>query len=119
MFYTAQYRYPGADRLDITVKGNDPIGNVFAPTWAMVSAWMAAKKKGPSELIAAEKLYRRQYLILMLDSVKVNHAIWLEVLNRPEVTLVCFCPANTFCHRYQLAEMFQAMGNIYEGERQF
>jgi len=33
--YTAQYRYSGLDRLDITVKGQDPFGRVFAlhGTW--------------------------------------------------------------------------------------
>ncbi len=34
--WTAQYRYNGPDRLDITVKGNHPVGSVFAPTWSMV-----------------------------------------------------------------------------------
>lgn len=34
--YTAQYSYSQNDRLDITVKGKDPVGRVFAPTWKMV-----------------------------------------------------------------------------------
>ena len=42
MLYTAQYRYPGMDRLDITVKGQDRFGKFFAPTWNMVSGF----KKG-------------------------------------------------------------------------
>lgn len=35
--WTAQYQYPGPHRLDITVKGQDPIGRLFAPTWDMVN----------------------------------------------------------------------------------
>ena len=34
--YTAQYKYSGDDRLDITVKGKDAIGKIFAPSWKMV-----------------------------------------------------------------------------------
>ena len=34
--YTAQYRYSGLHRLDITVKGKDQVGRVFAPSWDMV-----------------------------------------------------------------------------------
>ena len=34
--YTVQYRYFGPDRLDITVKGKNPTGKIFAPTWKMV-----------------------------------------------------------------------------------
>jgi len=39
--WTAQYRYPGPHRLDITVKGRDPIGKMFAPTWDMVKQYKA------------------------------------------------------------------------------
>lgn len=34
--YTARITYTGPDRLDITRKGNDPIGVAFAPTWAIL-----------------------------------------------------------------------------------
>jgi hypothetical protein len=34
--YTAKYRCSGSDRLDIIVKGKDPTGKFFAPTWKMV-----------------------------------------------------------------------------------
>jgi hypothetical protein len=36
LLYTARYRYSGNDRLDITVKGKDPIGRIFAPSRKMV-----------------------------------------------------------------------------------
>ena len=32
LLYTARYRYSGNDRFDITVKGKDPIGRIFAPS---------------------------------------------------------------------------------------
>lgn len=44
-YITAQYRYSGNDRLDITVKGNDPIGKIFAPTWEMVRLYKEYKNE--------------------------------------------------------------------------
>jgi uncharacterized protein YeaO (DUF488 family) len=107
--YTAQYRYSGADRLDITVKGKDPVGQVFAPSWEIVNGFL--KKR------ISQAEYTRRYIAMMAESVKHNHQIWLDILNRQEVTLVCFCPAYNFCHRYILAEILQSMGATYCGER--
>jgi hypothetical protein len=34
-----------------------------------------------------------------------------------ELTLVCFCKAHSFCHRYLLTEYLQKFGAIYKGKR--
>ena len=105
--YTAQYRYPGPHRLDITVKGNDPVGRVFAPTWEMVSRY---KQDGN------EEAYTTAYHKMMIDSYYDNHQEWREVLSRDTVVLVCFCPAGAFCHRLLLAGYLSKLGAKYNGE---
>ncbi len=107
--YTAQYRYSGVERLDITVKGKDPIGRYFAPTWNMV---MGSKEKK----ISWDE-YKRMYQDLMRESYWQNKEIWFEILNRDEVTLVCFCNSGDLCHRYLLAEYLTKLGAEYRGER--
>jgi len=105
--YTAQYRYPGENRLDITVKGKDPIGKVFAPTWDMVKAF---KKTGN------EQAYIHAYHQLILKSFQYNKVIWNQVLAMDKVVFVCFCPSDGFCHRFLLANYFNQLGAWYGGE---
>lgn len=107
--YTGHYRYAGPDRLDITVKGQDPIGRVFAPTWSMVTLL----KKG----VMTQENYTAQYHRRMRESWKENKGIWQKVWDMDVVTFVCFCPSGAFCHRYLLADMFQRMGATYMGGR--
>lgn len=107
--YTAQYRYNGPDRLDITVKGQDPFGKVFAPTWDIV---MDLKGKR-----ITEKQYTEEYYKLMKRSWHEHNWHWQQLWDTPQVTLVCVCPAGTFCHRLVLAAMLKEMGATYLGER--
>lgn len=107
--YTAPYNYVGEDRLDITVKGKDPLGRIFAPTWKMV---MKAKKG-----LISESEYTAMYRNLMRASYRNYREAWEDVLGRGRVTLVCFCPSGSFCHRYLLAGFFEKLGAVYLGER--
>ena len=109
--WTAQYRYPGTDRLDITVKGQHAIGKIFAPTWMLVSAW----KEHRIDWVE----YSDAYFKLMRMSYRTNRSIWNEVLARPEITLVCFCKAGDLCHRQLLARILEHCSetNHYLGER--
>lgn len=109
--YTAQYNYSGADRLDITIKGKDPIGKLFAPTWKMVML----SKQGKIGWEEYCFLYRK----LMRKSYRSHKPIWDELLARSEVTLVCFCEPGSQCHRYLLAEYLTSLGATYQGERSF
>jgi hypothetical protein len=67
-FYTAQYRYKGEDRLDITVKGKHSLGRIFAPTWDMVMGL----KEGRIDWLT----YCGQYSELMLKSYGENRGKW-------------------------------------------
>jgi len=106
--FTAHYSLGDIDRLDITVKGRDPLGQYFAPTWQMVKQY----KKG----ILSEALYTADYHELMLTSYRSHRDKWEELLTRPRVVLVCFCPSGTFCHRKLLAEYLQKLGAENRGE---
>jgi hypothetical protein len=105
--WTAQYRYAGANRLDITVKGNDPIGKHFAPTWKMV---MEHKNEHD------DAKYIKAYHEKMLHSYKTRKNVWDELLKKEYIVLVCFCNSNAFCHRFLLADYLTQLGAHYHGE---
>lgn len=112
--YTAVYRYPGLDRFDITVKGNDHLGRIFAPTWDMV--------RGVKNGTLTKEDYARRYMgkvtEVMANPSNIN--ILTEIRNRfpNSITLVCFCKRGDFCHRYLLALLLQGYEwGQYKGER--
>ena len=106
--WTAQYRYAGPDRLDITVKGQDPLGKHFAPTWNIVMG----HKRG--EL--SDEEYTEIYHGLMVASYRNHRDAWEELLKRERIVLVCFCRPGKFCHRYLLASYLEKLGAEYKGE---
>jgi len=109
--YTAQYRYSGADRFDVTVKGQDPLGKIFAPTWDMVM--------GVKNGTMSHEEYTRRYVAILSRSLTFNAVESLQSKFPASVTLVCFCPKGAFCHRVMLArvlETFKGFGP-YKGER--
>lgn len=105
--YTAQYRYAGPDWLDITVKGNDPLGRYFAPTWEMVTQYKRDMD---------QDAYTQAYVQLMRRSYQTNRAAWENVLAQNRLVLVCFCPPEAFCHRIVLARLLSACGAQLGGE---
>jgi len=113
MIYTAQYRYPGKDRFDITVKGNYEVGKLYAPTWSMVSGI----KKGT----LTHEEYTAQYYNLLIQRWAISGEEMMSIIDKArnqDVTLVCFCPANAFCHRYLLVKFLQHNWGVeYGGER--
>ena len=110
--YTAQYRYSGTDRFDITVKGQDPLGKLFAPTWKMV---MGIKNQTMAEYDYVME-YSKILVAALTDQDVVNRV--LQRFNN-EMTLVCFCPKGAFCHRYFAAAGFAAVPHFgtYKGDR--
>ena len=106
--WTAQYRYSGPDRLDITAKSKDPLSKYFAPTWDLVLRY---KNKSISE-----EEYTEEYLELMRNVYRKFPNVWRQLLSRKRVVLVCFCRPNTFCHRTLLAKILEKLGATYKGE---
>lgn len=116
--HTAHYRYPGEDRFDITVRGQDPVGKLFAPTWEMVM--------GTKNGTVSHDQYTAMYYELLRNRWKTVPGFpdtmrrLAEKAKTGDVTLVCFCKAGSFCHRYILAEIFKNSFNVpYAGERRF
>jgi hypothetical protein len=112
--YTAHYRYSGDDRLDITVKGSTPPGDVLAPTWEMVNGYRAGT--------IDQRTYTLQYSSLIVSRVTSTgggYPSFNEIIsNYKSLTLVCFCPAQKFCHRVLAAQILQNSGyGTYHGER--
>jgi hypothetical protein len=103
--YTAQYRYKGSNRLDITVKTGN---KVFAPEWWLVRNY----KEGRIN----EEEYTKFYYELMRKSYREHPKEWERIFKMDRVVFVCFCPPNKFCHRLLLAHIFTALGAEYMGE---
>ena len=105
LVYTSQFRYSGDRRLDITaINGSD----LFRPDWEEVKSYKAGNM--------SEKEYTEYYHKKMQNSYKHYRAGWNRLLKCDWVVLVCFCKANTFCHRYLLADYLVKCGAKYEGE---
>ena len=109
--WTAQYRYTGPYRLDVTVKGQDPFGKLFAPTWDMVMKYKASKGTE-----ADKKIYIEQYHKVILNVIKNHRKEWDELLARKYVVIVCYCPAGEFCHRHLLMHYLTQYGAVCHGE---
>lgn len=112
--YTSTLKYRGEDRLDVTVKSQDPVGKYFAPTWDMV---MASKSKRIG-FLDYEELY---YTLVRhrLDTDRRATAAVEDVLKRKTVTFVCYCKDFTKCHRTLLGWLFfNDFAATFKGERQ-
>ena len=116
--YTAQYKYSGYDRIDITVKGNTPPGSVLAPTWGMVKGIQSGMMPEWDYTIKYFSLLMSRMTSLSGDLAHGERVMFDDIVtDRSQITLVCFCPASTFCHRVLAAQMIQNMGyGKYIGE---
>ena len=107
--YTAQYRYIGEDRKDITVKSATYPWDAFAPTWEMV---MDYKRTGDTQE------YISQYDAIVMKAFIAHEQELLTLVNSDRtITLVCFCQPGAFCHRVLLARHLASIGATYYGER--
>jgi len=100
--------YKGNDRYDISVRTGDLD---FAPTWEMVM--------GIKNHTMSEKEYTKYYLGILKISNRRAHNKWVDILNRDEITFVCYCKKGSkFCHRYILGKIFGRIKDVqYMGER--
>ncbi len=114
--YTAPLSYAGDDRLDVSRLGNHPRGAAFAPSWAILRPYQAAK--------AAGRATRERWLAYVADYTSEMRASycyrrddWRWLLAQRAVTLCCYCRAGEPCHRVELARLLVRLGARYEGER--
>lgn len=117
--YTARITYKGEDSLDISRKGNDPFGVIFAPTAALVYTYVQLRRVNKGLASQKYEAYTRSYLAEMRQSYRDNRAQWDKLLSWPSVTLLCYCTAPLECHRNILgATILPTLGATFEGERQ-
>lgn len=113
MLYTGQIRYPGKDRLDITIKSGSGIGKIFAPTWEMVM--------GVKNGTMSNEEYTAKYYWLLADRWNTHSKEILEFVETVKtfpVTIVCYCKKGDFCHRHLLVAWLVHNFEVqYGGER--
>lgn len=115
--YTSRVTYAGPDRLDITRKGADRYGILFAPSWRLLNPMLAVRRNDPNWFRLWPQ-YVEDYTAEMRTSYRDHRAEWDALLARPEVTLVCYCTDPGHCHRTLLAGILGKLGATVCGERQ-
>ena len=123
MIWTGRYNYSGPDRVDVTTRKTHPIGKWFAPDWNTTVAPYRNSLKGPND----EAIYTKQYKDHMRTVFATHPETFRWILTQLEVTLVCFCRVDAFCHRFilakeiltknTLASVLSVPQAIYKGER--
>lgn len=139
--YAARIGTRDPDRLDITRKGNDPVGVVFAPSETILRAaldlrylsrdlagateWQcpddglrAALLAAPSRITAAMwALYAPAYVAEMRQSYRRDRGPWDRLLSRQRVVLACYCTDAEHCHRRIFgAVILPKLGAVWCGE---
>ena len=100
-------RYRAGGALDITVKGQDPVGRIFAPTWDMVM--------GVKNGTISHDEYIKQYLPI-LAAVPHRYPDQLaKIMTSSKVLLLCYCKQYAFCHRDLVSTWLVEKGATYGG----
>src|SRR5258706_10083831 len=101
--YTSRIGYRGSDGQDITVKSATGIGKLLTPTWAMVGGvkhWKQYKALTPED-------YTALYYDLLRSRFREDRQPFLDLIQRDQLVLLCFCPAGTFCHRHLAVDILE------------
>lgn len=97
--------------VDITAKSGNP---AFAPDFENVMKY----KRGEM----GEEEYTQLYVQKMQESVKANRQDWLNLINRENYALACYCTPGDFCHRHIMRKILSGIAKklnsefIYLGE---
>lgn len=94
--YTSRIGYHGQSGLDITVKSAEGIGEIFAPTWALVSGHKHWQGYTP----LTDQQYTDIYLDLLRARYRADEHAFIEIIQREHVVLLCYCRTGVFCHRH-------------------
>lgn len=94
--FTSRIGYQGSSGLDITVKSATGIGELLAPTWALVGGYKHWQGYSPLN----EAQYTEHYLELLRTRYRSNEQAFLAIAQRPQLVLLCYCRIGAFCHRH-------------------
>lgn len=114
--WTARIGYRGCDGLDVTRKSAGADGRPFAPSWAILSPELDARRRG-EDAAARWPAYVAAYEREMRESERRDPGAWQRLLGRESVTLLCYCDDPAHCHRSVLARLLGARGATVCGER--
>lgn len=116
LVYTARMGRRWPDGLPVTRKiVTHKDGLPFAPSAPLLDEFLAHRKAGREEDVWPE--YVRRYTAEMRASYRDHRAAWDALLARESVTLLCFCPDPSRCHRGVLAGILGRCGAVVIGER--
>lgn len=105
LLFTAQYKYSGDNRIDITYKNGNKI---FAPDKKFVWEYKTGKIN--------EETYTKYYHQKMQKSFTDYAKEWMKIVDLSFCVFVCFCNKDSFCHRKLLVKYFEKLGCNYSGE---
>jgi uncharacterized protein YeaO (DUF488 family) len=95
--------YCGTDKLDITRKTGEDRALEVAPPWELVFDYKSGK--------ISQKEYTDKYLQILDELNSTWYTEYLPSMSVDDcVTLVCYCPLRTFCHRVILAKWLHQKG---------
>jgi hypothetical protein len=126
--FTSRLTYNGKDKINATVKSGEGLGDVLAPTWALVAGhklyqaeqrqdaaeverWQHSKVTGNPTEPLSEAEYTERYLKILRTRYAENKQPFLDILAQPQATITCYCAPGTFCHRHIAADV---LGKIAE-----
>jgi len=100
---TSRVGYQGPSGLDVTVKSATGIGQLLAPTWALVGGY----KHWQGYLPLTEQQYTDKYLALLRARYLANEEAFIEIIQREHLVLLCYCRAGVFCHRHLALDVLE------------
>lgn len=116
--YTARIDYVGLDKLDISRKGQDPLGIHFAPSWRILGPMVERRRRLGHQPEEAWVQYCVDYREEMEASQLSWPSAWEQLRNLGTVTLCCYCSDPEHCHRRLLVAILKEAGDTEDrGER--
>ncbi len=100
---TSRIGYSGAGGLNTTVKSATGLGLALAPTWELVGGikrWADFARLTPNA-------YTERYYALLRARYQTNKQPFLDILAQETVVLLCYCRADTFCHRHLTVDILE------------
>ncbi|ATN93470.1 protein of unknown function DUF488 [Pseudoalteromonas phage J2-1_QLiu-2017] len=87
--------------IDTTVKSGD---KRLAPDWSFLMEYKNNRDWG---------VYKEKFYAKMRTSFLENKSFWEELINKDEITLLCYCKAGQNCHRLLLVDILKKLCNHY------
>jgi hypothetical protein len=103
--YTARFSYNGDDRVDVSANGGHFI---FVPPKQLLFDYRFGK--------ITEKKFQKAYFECLRNSYVNHRHAWDNLLNNPQIVLVCNCNAEgKSCHRFVVVDFLKKLGATNKG----